>query len=143
MTTKCLTIEFSIFPNLIVMEFPTFLDNFHKFPTPSPTPIQNANFINIVVSASLKYDLIYLKNMVLSRTCRLIAAQQPFSMPTAPAERLQAHFNNKPGPCYEGNQEASQKQPQKSLQEQTLSTVKSQQNGPAEVQCEFSARVLG
>ena len=58
MTTKFLKIKFAKFPNFIVMEFPKknsiciwgqFSVNF-----PLPNPLQNANFINIVVSASLR-----------------------------------------------------------------------------------------
>ena len=57
MTTKFLTIKFAKFPNFIVMEFPrkknSVLGQFSvEFPLPNPP--QNANFINIVVSASLK-----------------------------------------------------------------------------------------
>ena len=58
MTTKFLIIKFARFPNFIVMEFPRkkkkncvlgqFSVNF-----PLPNPLQNANFINIVVSASM------------------------------------------------------------------------------------------
>ena len=57
MTTKSLTIKFAKFPNFIVMEilrkknsvFGQFSVNF-----PLPDPLQNANFIDIVVSASLR-----------------------------------------------------------------------------------------
>ena len=56
MTTKFLTIKFAKFPNFIVMEFPRkkteFWTIFRKF-SPLRNPLQNANFINIVVSASL------------------------------------------------------------------------------------------
>ena len=45
MTTKFLTIKFAKFPNFIVMEFLRKKN--------SVLPLQNANFINIVVSASL------------------------------------------------------------------------------------------
>ena len=56
MTTKFLTIKFVKFPNFIVREFlrkNSVLGQFSaKFPLPNP--LQNGNFINIVVSASLK-----------------------------------------------------------------------------------------
>ena len=55
MTTKFVTIKFAKFPSFIVMEFPKknsvlgqFSVIFHL-----PNPLQNANFVNIVVSASL------------------------------------------------------------------------------------------
>ena len=54
MTTEFLTINFAKFPNFIVMEFPGktgFLDN-RPYIFPLPNPLQNANFINIVVSAA-------------------------------------------------------------------------------------------
>ena len=55
MTRKFLTIKFVKIPNFIVMEFPrrnSVLGQFSvKFPLPNP--LQNAHFINIVVSASL------------------------------------------------------------------------------------------
>ena len=57
MTTKFLTIKFAKFPNFIVMEFPRKNIVFGQFSVdfpPPPTPLQNANFINIVASASLK-----------------------------------------------------------------------------------------
>ena len=55
MTTKFLTIKFAKFPNFIVMEFPRKIALWDKFPSifPLPNPLQNANAINIVVSASL------------------------------------------------------------------------------------------
>ena len=56
MTTKFQTIKFAKFPNYIVMDFPrknsVLGQSSVNFPPP-PTPLQNANFINIVVSASL------------------------------------------------------------------------------------------
>ena len=56
MTTKLLTIKFAKFPNFIVMEFPRKNSVLGQFSVnfPLPTPFQNANFINIVVSAPLK-----------------------------------------------------------------------------------------
>ena len=56
MTTKFLTREFAKFPNLIVMEFPSKNSVWGQFSVkfPLPNPLQNANFINIVVSASLR-----------------------------------------------------------------------------------------
>ena len=55
MTTKFLTIKFAKFPNLIVKEFPRKNSVFGQFSVnfPLPNPLQNANFINIVVSAFL------------------------------------------------------------------------------------------
>ena len=55
MTTKFLTIKFAKFPNVIVMEFPRKNSVLGQFSVifPLPNPLQNANFINIVVSASL------------------------------------------------------------------------------------------
>ena len=56
MTTKFLTIKFANLSNYIVMEFPgkeRFLDKFSRNFT-LPDPLQNAKFINIVASASLK-----------------------------------------------------------------------------------------
>ena len=55
MTTKFLTIKFAKFPNFIVMEFPRKNSVLGQFSVkiPLPNPLQNANFINIVVSASL------------------------------------------------------------------------------------------
>ena len=55
MTTKFLTLKFAIFPNFIVMEFPKTNSVWGQFPInlPLPNPLQNAKFINIVVSASL------------------------------------------------------------------------------------------
>ena len=57
MTTKFLTIKFAKFPNFIVMELPRKNSVFGKFSVnfPLPNPLQNVNFINIVVSASLKF----------------------------------------------------------------------------------------
>ena len=56
MTTKFLTIKFAKIPNFIVMKFPrknSVLGQFSvKFPLPNP--LQNAIFIIIVVSASLR-----------------------------------------------------------------------------------------
>ena len=56
MTTKFLTIQFAKFPNFIVMEFPRNKQRFGQFSVnfPLPNPLQNANFINIVLSVSLK-----------------------------------------------------------------------------------------
>ena len=56
MTTKFLTIKFAKFPNFIVMDIPRKKNSvFGQFSVnlPLPDPLQNANFINIVVSASL------------------------------------------------------------------------------------------
>ena len=55
MTTKFLTIKLVKFPNCIVMEFPRKNSVLGQFSVtfPLPNPLQNANFINIVVSASL------------------------------------------------------------------------------------------
>ena len=55
MTTKFLTIKFAKFPYFIVMEFPRKNSVFGRFSVnfPPPQPLQKANFINIVVSASL------------------------------------------------------------------------------------------
>ena len=55
MTTKFLTIKFEEFPNFIVMEFSRKSSVFGQFSVNFPllNPLQNANFINIVVSASL------------------------------------------------------------------------------------------
>ena len=66
MTTKFLTIKLVKFPNFIVMEFPkknSVLGEFSvKFPVPNP--LQNAKFINIVVSASLISGEFCLKTLV-------------------------------------------------------------------------------
>ena len=56
MTTKFLTIKFPKFPHFIVIEFPrknSVLGKKIPVNFPLPNPLQNANFINIVVSASL------------------------------------------------------------------------------------------
>ena len=53
MTTKFLTIKFAKFPNFIVMEFLKKNSVFGQLSL-NFAPPQNANFINIVVSASLK-----------------------------------------------------------------------------------------
>ena len=55
MTTTCLTIKFAEFPNFIVMEFPRKNSILGQFSVNFPLPdhLQNANFITIVVSASL------------------------------------------------------------------------------------------
>ena len=55
MRTKCLTIKFAKFPNFIVMEFPRKNSILGQFSVTLPlsNTLQNANFINIVVSASL------------------------------------------------------------------------------------------
>ena len=57
MTTKFLTIKFAKFPNFNVMEIPRKNSVFGQFSVnfPLPDPLQNANFINIVVSASLSF----------------------------------------------------------------------------------------
>ena len=57
MTTKFLTIKFAKFPNFIVLEFPRKNSVFGQLSVkfPLPNPLQNANFINIVVSASLNF----------------------------------------------------------------------------------------
>ena len=55
LTTKFLTIKFSKFPKFIVMEFPKKNSVLGQFSVnlPLPNPLQNANLIDIVVSASL------------------------------------------------------------------------------------------
>ena len=59
MTTKSLTIKFAIFSEFyghgISQEKTMFLHNFPQLPP--LTTLQNANFINVVVSASLSFSL--------------------------------------------------------------------------------------